>query len=204
MSAPERRVQSWASRAELRVLRRIAAAVCSALLLGSCAAARTPPPSGQKLATLVGFVAAPVVLVTASAVLLATLASKHTTAGALLRELTAEWRHAETPPTRRACVRAQVMIFARRVRLLWIATVCLYVAVTCFLVTTLEVMLSPYASKLALLGIVTLPLGIILVLAGVFLQLEEVRLSRHSLAAEICDVAENSPRETSWGAPIQH
>jgi hypothetical protein len=149
-------------------------------------------------------VAAPVVLVTASAVLLATLSSKHANAGAMLRALTAEWRHVETPPTRRACVRAQVMIFARRVRLLWWANVCLYAAVVSFLVTTLEVMLSPYAAQLALFGIVTLPLGILLVLTAVFLQLEEVRVSRHSLAAEIVDVADNSPRETSWGAQIPH
>ena len=41
-----------------------------------------------------------------------------------------------------------------------------------------------------------------IILTAVVLQLEETRMSRHSLAAEIIDVSENSPRETSWGARI--
>jgi hypothetical protein len=144
------------------------------------------------LVRLIGYATAPVVLFTASAILMTSLAAKHANVGGLLRDLAREYRSTDTSIKRRVAARSQIELFRRRVVALWRASMFLYSAQATFLVTTLEILTSARNATLTRVGALTLALGVVLLLASVLILLYELRLGRITLDQEVDDILEDT------------
>jgi uncharacterized membrane protein (DUF485 family) len=125
----------------------------------------------------------PVVMISANAILIGSIGSKHQAMADRLRILTAEWRSPGTSAARRDSIRAQVQMFT--VRIAWIswAHFLLYVAIACFLAMVLAIALS-----LPLLSLPLLLAGVILMLVAIVLELLELRKARATLDLESEDL----------------
>src|SRR5579863_9012066 len=108
----------------------------------------------------------PVVMISANAILISGISSKHQAMSDRLRTLTKEWRSADTSAPRRDSIRAQVQLFM--VRIAWIsrAHFLLYVATACFLAMVLVIALTPIVNRWLALEWLSVPL----LLGGVFLM----------------------------------
>src|SRR5580698_11212151 len=103
----------------------------------------------------------PVVMISANAILIGSISSKHQAMSDRVRSLTAEWRSPGTSAARRDSIRAQVQMFTLRIAWISRAHFLLYVATACFLAMVLVIAGGPS------LELLSLPL----LLGGVFLML---------------------------------
>jgi hypothetical protein len=156
-------------------------------------AALSAQPTPLELAPLVGQGTSGVLLVTSSAILLATLSTKHAAAGASVRALTTEWRNPTTTAERRASICLQIAVFERRGRLLWRAGLLHYAALMCFLLVVVEVIFAGHFAAIRSFATAPLVCGIVLLGAGLWLQLWEVRLSAVTLRYEVDPVLRTKP-----------
>lgn len=127
----------------------------------------------------------PVVMISATAILIGAVNSKHQGLSDRLRSLTAEVRHDATPEARRTNVRSQIVLFERRLRYVSIAHISLFCATACFISM---VMVISFTVKLVTLVVATLPsfmAGVILLLVAVVVEIAELRLARETIALEI-------------------
>jgi Protein of unknown function (DUF2721) len=127
----------------------------------------------------------PVVMVSATAILISGVNSRYMSIAERVRSLTRELRDASTTPQRRACVETQLFFFGRRVSHVATATTLLYVAVGCFVTVALVISVS---STRTMLLFVTLPLfvaGLGLICLALAFQLWELRDSNRTLRLEI-------------------
>jgi hypothetical protein len=142
-------------------------------------------PAPLELASLIGQGTTGVLLVTSSAILLATLSNKHAATGATLRALTSEWRNPATTAERRANIYLQIAVFERRGRFLWRASLLHYGALLCFLLVVVALMFTGQLAAIGRFAVLPLACGILLLAAGLGLQLLEVRLSAVTLKYEV-------------------
>jgi len=125
----------------------------------------------------------PVVMISANAILIGSISSKHQAMSDRVRSLTAEWRSPGTSAARRDSIRAQVEMFTLRIAWISRAHFLLYVATACFLVMVLGIALSlPSLSLPLLLG------GVILMLLAIFLELLDLRKARATIELERGDI----------------
>jgi hypothetical protein len=125
----------------------------------------------------------PVVMISANAILIGAISSKHQAMSDRLRILTAEWRNPGTSAARRESIRAQVRMFTLRIAWISRAHFLLYVATACFLAMVLGIALSlPMLSLPLLLG------GVILMLMAIFLELLDLRKARATIDLERSDI----------------
>ena len=125
----------------------------------------------------------PVVMISANAILIGSISSKHQAMSDRVRSLTAEWRSPGTGAARRDSIRAQVQMFALRITWISRAHFLLYVATACFLAMVLGIALSlPLLSLPLLLG------GVILMLLAIFLELLDLRKARATIELERGDL----------------
>jgi hypothetical protein len=139
--------------------------------------------SGQTTMAAIAAAVTPVVMISANAILIGSISSKHQAMSDRLRSLAAEWRSPGTSAARRDSIRAQVQMFT--VRIAWIsrAHFLLYVATACFLAMVLGIALSlPLLSLPLLLG------GVILMLLAIFLELLDLRKARATIELERNDL----------------
>src|SRR5579862_4482129 len=85
----------------------------------------------------------PVVMISANAILISAISSKHQSMSDRLRALTAEWRNEATPVARREVIAAQVRLFNKR--LVWVtwSHIVLYTATACFIAMVIVIAVSP-------------------------------------------------------------
>jgi Protein of unknown function (DUF2721) len=125
----------------------------------------------------------PVVMISANAILIGAISSKHQAMSERLRILTAEWRAPGTSAARRDSIRAQVQMFTLRIAWISRAHFLLYVATACFLAMVLGIALSlPIMSLPLLLG------GVIVMLLAIFLELLDLRKARATIDLERGDM----------------
>src|SRR5580698_2610299 len=125
----------------------------------------------------------PVVMISANAILIGSISSKHQAMSDRVRSLTAEWRSPGTSAARRDSIRAQVQMFALRITWISRAHFLLYVATACFLAMVLGIALSlPLLSLPLLLG------GVIVMLMAIFLELLDLRKARATIELERGDL----------------
>jgi hypothetical protein len=142
-------------------------------------------PLGPAQTTMAAIAAAvtPVVMISANAILIGAISSKHQAMSDRLRILTAEWRNPGTSPARRDSIRAQVQMFTLRIAWISRAHFLLYVATACFLAMVLGIALAlPMLSLPLLLG------GVILMLMAIFLELLDLRKARATIDLERGDI----------------
>ncbi len=130
----------------------------------------------------------PVVMISANAILISAISSKHQAMSDRVRALTAEWRAPGTSTARRSTISAQVRVFAARIAWISRAHVILYVATLFFLAMILVIALTPVNRTWVELSVPLLLGGVILMLIAIVLELLDLRKARESIEAEIADV----------------
>jgi hypothetical protein len=125
----------------------------------------------------------PVVMISANAILIGSISSKHQAMSDRLRILTAEWRSPGASADRRDSIRAQVQLFTLRIAWISRAHFLLYVATACFLTMVLGIALS-----LPLLSLPLLLAGVILMLMAILLELLDLRKARATIEMESGDM----------------
>jgi hypothetical protein len=141
--------------------------------------------------TLITAAVTPAVMISASAILISGISSKHSSTSDRLRSLTSEHRQPGVSEHRKHAIEKQCALFMRRLRLITIAHLFLYAATGCFAVMVLLIS-SPGMRGWAVL----LPLFIVamfLLLGGVVSEMLELRLAMRTLALETVDLSA-SPR----------
>ena len=146
------------------------------------------------LLNLVSAAVTPVVLISACGALVIGINNKHTGISDRIRLMAAEYRQAETEPTRRRQILDEFPVFHRRFRLTWYALVALYGAVMLFTATTLQIVLthrrlvSGPMSTLALFDT-----GVVLMFVASCMEIGEVALSIRTLSIEMRDIPTSPP-----------
>jgi len=133
----------------------------------------------------------PVVMISANAILIGTISSKHQAMSDRVRSLTAEWRSPDTSAARRAAIRAQLQLFALRIAWISRAHFLLYAATACFIAMVLVIALTPVITSWPALELLSLPLllgGVLLMLTAIFLELLDLRKARATIEIESTDV----------------
>ncbi len=140
-------------------------------------------PTATTMAAIAAAVT-PVVMISANAILISAISSKHQAMSDRLRILTAEWRSQDTSAVRRDSIRTQVELFSARIAWISRSHFLLYVATACFLAMVLAIALS--------FEPITLPLllaGVVLMLAAIFLELLDLRKARATIELESREVS---------------
>ena len=130
----------------------------------------------------------PAALITTTAILLSGYTAKYSSLSDQMRRTTAEFRSAATQAARRSNLKQQLRLFHRRLTALWGASALLSLALLCFVVTVLVVLVSARAARLGMLGVGSLLLGLVLVAGAVGLELYEIGLARLTVAGELADI----------------
>jgi hypothetical protein len=130
----------------------------------------------------------PVVMISASAILISGINSKHQSLSDRVRGLAAEHRLVASTSVRKENIRNQIGFFRRRLRYVYIAHVSLYCATACFVAM---VMVISFTVKAASLVSATLPFfmaGVLLLLIAVSFEIRELRLSSETMRLELTDI----------------
>ena len=130
----------------------------------------------------------PVVMVSATAILISGVNARYISISDRMRSLSAEFRRDPVTEPRRENIRAQMKIFIRRLKLVEWAARILYVAVGAFIAMALLISLSV---RHAYFEMVTLPLfllGLTLVIAAIVLQSLELKHSQQTIRLETLEV----------------
>jgi hypothetical protein len=129
----------------------------------------------------------PVVLVSATAILIGGVNARHVAIADRIRSLTAEVRNAATSSARRAGIQKQLPTFQLRIRLASWAISGLYLASACFVTMALIISATLWREMLALATLPLFILGIVLLLGSIICELWELQAANRTLFEEISD-----------------
>lgn len=138
--------------------------------------------------SLISAAVAPVVLISAVAILLSGYTSKHISISSQMRSLAMEYRNHATDEIRRQNLKVQLLIFQRRLHFMWRSIFALSLAQLCFLTTVISVILSERAERIGVIGVISLVVGLLLMFAAVVTELYEMHLSRLTVTEELADI----------------
>jgi len=130
----------------------------------------------------------PVVLVSATAILISGVNSRHIAIADRIRSLTAEFRSDATNPARRASISRQLPAFQMRIRLASWAIRGLYLASACFVTMALLISATLWREMLAEATVPLFIAGILLLLVSIVCELWELQKANSTLFDEIADL----------------
>jgi Protein of unknown function (DUF2721) len=130
----------------------------------------------------------PVVMISANAILISAISSKHQSMSDRLRALTAEWRNAATPVARREAIADQVRLFDERLRWVTLSHIILYTATACFIAMVIVIAVSPTLEALSGASLGLLIAGVALMFLGILLELLDLAKARATVGLEVKDV----------------
>jgi hypothetical protein len=130
----------------------------------------------------------PVVMISASAILISAISSKHQSMSDRLRALTAEWRNEATPAVRREAIAAQVRLFHERLRWVTWSHIILYMATACFIAMVIVIAVSPALVAMSGASLELLIAGVALMFFGILLELLDLAKARATVGLEVKDV----------------
>jgi hypothetical protein len=130
----------------------------------------------------------PVVMISANAILISAISSKHQSMSDRLRALTAEWRDAETSEARRETIVEQVRLFDQRLRWVTWSHIILYTATACFIAMVIAIAVSPALEALSGASLGLLLAGVTLMFVGIILELLDLAKAQTTVAIEIKSV----------------
>jgi len=145
-------------------------------------------PTGNDPLQVLAAAVTPVVLVSATAILVSGVNSRYISIADKMRQLAQEFRAGHCTPERRASIVAQMRIFNSRIFLVAWAERVLYASVGCFITVAMVISATLWKKPLEA---VTLPLfttGILMILAAIIFQLLELHLSNRTIALEVRDI----------------
>ena len=130
----------------------------------------------------------PVVMISANAILINTISSKHQSMSERVRSLTAEWRLHSTPATRREAIASQLRLFDERLRWITWSHIVLYAATACFIAMVMVIAASPALQVLSGASLGLLIAGVTLMFAGIVLELMDLAKARTTVQLEVKDI----------------
>ena len=132
---------------------------------------------------------APVVMVSAAGLIFNGVQAKNLHLSDRIRALAMEGRRPELTPARQIQVRTQVTLFRARIRLSQWSLDCLYVAMLCFIVTSLLLASTLWIGAPVLPKLVTaiFLLGVVVLIAALILELVELTIALRTIDIEIRD-----------------
>jgi len=129
----------------------------------------------------------PVVLVSATAILIGGVNARHVAIADRIRSLTAEFRNPATTSERRAGIQKQLPTFQLRIRLASWAISGLYLASACFVTMALIISATLWREMLAIATVPLFIVGIVLLLGSIICELWELQAANRTLFEEISD-----------------
>jgi Protein of unknown function (DUF2721) len=138
---------------------------------------------------------APVVMVSATAILISGANARYIAISDRVRSLAHEYRDPQVTAARKSNIRLQVAVFQYRMKLVSWASRFFYTAVACFIAVALLICLSTL--RVMLTG-VTLPifvLGVLLVGAAIVLQFLEIHASHRTIDLEASEIIRDTETE---------
>jgi hypothetical protein len=123
----------------------------------------------------------PVVMISANAILISAISSKHQSMSDRLRALTAEWRNAATPVTpvtRREAIAGQLRLFDEQLRWVTWSHIVLYTATACFIAMVIVIAVSPALEAMSGASLGLLIAGVALMFLGILLELLDLAKAR--------------------------
>jgi hypothetical protein len=130
----------------------------------------------------------PVVLVSATAILISGINSRYISISDRLRSLAHEYREPSSEAARRVIIVREILMFEHRMRLMSWAVRALYSAVAAFTVDALIISATLWRQMLAAATVPLFLAGILLILFALSCQLFELRSSDRTIALEVSDI----------------
>jgi hypothetical protein len=130
----------------------------------------------------------PVVMISANAILIGAISSKHQSMSDRLRALTNEWRNADTSPERRDAIARQVRLFDERLRWVTWSHIILYAATACFILMVIDIAISTRVESWTDVSIAMLLAGVTLMFTGIVLELFDLAKARRTVSIELRDI----------------
>ena len=130
----------------------------------------------------------PVVLVSATAILISGVNSRYISIADKMRSLAQEFRSTHVDPSRRAVIASQMNIFRSRIKLVAWAVRVLYSAVACFIAMVMVISATAWRRMLVTTTLPLFAIGILLIFTAIVCQLLELHLSNRTIALEVRDV----------------
>jgi hypothetical protein len=130
----------------------------------------------------------PVVMISANAILIGAISSKHQSMSDRLRALTAEWRNADTSAERRDAIARQVRLFDERLRWVTWSHIILYAATACFILMVIDIAISSSVESWRDISITMLIAGVTLMFTGIVLELFDLAKARRTVSIELKDI----------------
>ena len=146
-------------------------------------------PIQEPLQTITAAVT-PAVMISATAILLSAVNSRHQSLSDRLRALSAEMRERPTPK-RAASVRRQILLFERRLRFVTAAHASLFGATACFISMVIVIAFTSRATTLVAAMLPPFMVGVLLLLTAVMIEMLELRLASQSITLEVESALEN-------------
>ena len=134
----------------------------------------------------------PVVMISANAILVSAISSKHQAMSDRVRALTAEWRRSDTLPERRHAIRDQVLVFEKRLTWITRSHILLYVATGFFIVMVISIALTTARQTWSLISLPLLISGVGLTFVAIVLELLDLWKARDTIAIESRDVMQGN------------
>jgi len=142
---------------------------------------------------------APVVMVSATAILISGVNTRYISISDRARALAHEYRSEGISAARKSNICAQLVVFRHRMKLVSWASRLLYTAVACFIAVTLVICLSTIRATLPFIAFPIFVAGVSLVGMAIVLQLMEIHESHKTIDMEaseiLCDIERNPPAQ---------
>jgi len=130
----------------------------------------------------------PVVMISANAILIGAISSKHQSMSDRLRALTAEYRNPDTPAERRAAIAPQVRLFDERLRWVTWSHIVLYAATAFFILMVIDIAISASVEDWKDISVAMLIAGVTLMFTGIVLELFDLAKARRTVRIELKDI----------------
>jgi hypothetical protein len=145
-------------------------------------------PSGSDPLQVLAAAVTPVVLVSATAILVSGVNARYISIADKMRQLSQEFRSGHCTPERRSSIVAQMKIFESRIFLIAWAERVLYASVGCFITVAMVISATLWRKPLENITLPLFTTGILMILAAIICQLMELHLSNRTITLEIRDV----------------
>lgn len=134
----------------------------------------------------------PVVMVSATAILISGVNSRYIAIADRIRSLMTEFRAAGTSSQRRASISRQMVGFKRRVRLVSWSIRGLYMASGCFVMMALLISATLWRRMVAEATLPLFILGIVMLIFAIICELIELKVSNDTLSVELSDDSQHA------------
>jgi len=145
-------------------------------------------PTGTDPLQVLAAAVTPVVLVSATAILVSGVNSRYISIADKMRQLSQEFRSGQCTPERRASIASQMRIFETRIFLVAWAVRVLYASVCCFIAVAMVISATLWRKPLENITMPLFTTGILMILAAIICQLLELHLSNRTIALEVRDI----------------